>query len=707
MSKVLTYRYPQSPQNVPNEITKPSAAFRREVFGVLGAILFFIASYIVLVIAGLAIAAGCVFAGYWIITTVFNLWFLLLGVGLAVMAVFIIIFLVKFIFEKSSVDRSGMKEVKRQEHPLLFEFIEKVAAETQTPLPRKVFLSTDVNAFVFYDSTFWSMFLPIRKNLNIGLGLVNCVSISEFKAILAHEFGHFSQRSMKLHSYVYHVNHIIHNMLFNNKDYGEALQGFGNLTGVFSFVAELTAGVVGVIQSVLESVYSIVTRRSMALSRQMEFHADAVAATVSGSAPLARALYRLDYAQACYNRVLQIYNGWISDNRKGMNVFAHHTIVMHDLATDLKLPMEHGLVQVGAADVHKNDRPRVTIKDQWASHPSTEDREKHLSGLGIVANEVNESAWMLFSDAENLQRISTEEIYSQVKFRETPELIDNNAFRSIINEQSRKFSLHPAFKGFFDNRDITQFDPEALSKTAPAVPVSLTEILTDEVLNLERDLLRLSEDLQLLRAIGLGSSRIKTFDFDGKRFTQRESTAIVRKLENEYVASEAKLAKADQDLFLLYFSHASYAGRAQHAIATCKEMFSKSSDLRDRVNRLAFILQQCSRLYSPSVDSGDVRQIVRNMQDYRMEVRRHLGAFLDDPEHQSNYTEENERLFKDLRADNREFISGNAIQQDLVQLFLRATHCYQKILVKYAFDLKKQFLEEVARTIGAESLVEV
>jgi Zn-dependent protease with chaperone function len=37
-----------------------------------------------------------------------------------------------------------------------------------------------------------------RKNLQIGIGLVNSVTVSEFKAVLAHEFGHFSQRSMKV-----------------------------------------------------------------------------------------------------------------------------------------------------------------------------------------------------------------------------------------------------------------------------------------------------------------------------------------------------------------------------------------------------------------------------------------------------------------------------------------------------------------------------
>src|SRR5688572_8351939 len=126
------------------------------------------------------------------------------------------------------------------------------------------------------------MFLPTKKNLQIGLGLVNAVNISEFKAILAHEFGHFSQRSMKLGSYVYNVNKIIYNMLYDNRTYGKALEGFANVSGYFAIFANLTSWIISGIQSILQQVYGVVNKSYMSLSRQMEFHADSVAAYVSG-----------------------------------------------------------------------------------------------------------------------------------------------------------------------------------------------------------------------------------------------------------------------------------------------------------------------------------------------------------------------------------------------------------------------------------------
>jgi len=130
------------------------------------------------------------------------------------MGILVIIFLFRFVTVRHKTDLSGLMEITREQQPDLFAILDEVVTKVQTDFPRRVYLSYDVNASVFYDSSFWSMFLPVKKNLLIGMGLVNSVTIDEFKAILAHEFGHFSQRSMKVGSYVYHVNQVLHNLLF-------------------------------------------------------------------------------------------------------------------------------------------------------------------------------------------------------------------------------------------------------------------------------------------------------------------------------------------------------------------------------------------------------------------------------------------------------------------------------------------------------------
>src|SRR6202012_5732895 len=110
-------------------------------------------------------------------------------------------------------------------------------------------------------SSFWSMFLPVRKNLEIGLGLVNSINISEFKAVMAHEFGNFSQKSMKLGSFVYNVNRVIYNMLYDNQGWSKSINSFASASRYFYFFATISVGIVQGVQVVLKKMYQVVNKK--------------------------------------------------------------------------------------------------------------------------------------------------------------------------------------------------------------------------------------------------------------------------------------------------------------------------------------------------------------------------------------------------------------------------------------------------------------
>ena len=94
-------------------------------------------------------------------------------------------------------------EITPEQQPELFGFMDRLADEAGAPRPHRVFLSPRVNAAVFYDLSILNLVIPSRKNLEIGLGLVNVLTLGELKAVLAHEFGHFAQRTMAVGRWVY------------------------------------------------------------------------------------------------------------------------------------------------------------------------------------------------------------------------------------------------------------------------------------------------------------------------------------------------------------------------------------------------------------------------------------------------------------------------------------------------------------------------
>lgn len=323
MNKLI---YPESPAGVVDDVTEPSADFKKDVASVIGYLFLFAVTYIVLLLAGLALSVLLGITGLGIVYYVHNIMAIVFGLGLAGVGLMVCYFLIKFLFANKKEDNSKCVEVTEAEYPLLFEFVRKLSIETGTQFPKHIYIIPDVNASVSYDSNIKSLIFPVRKNLSIGLGLVNMTNLSEFKAVLAHEFGHFSQESMRAGSYIYQANKVIYNMLYDNEGYGTIINKWANIHPSFALCASATVKIVQAIQWILQQVYGSMNKAYMSLSRQMEFHADAVAARVSGSNNCIHALRRLEFADAAYNHAIGKYNAKLKEQCKAINVYSHQRI---------------------------------------------------------------------------------------------------------------------------------------------------------------------------------------------------------------------------------------------------------------------------------------------------------------------------------------------------------------------------------------------
>jgi Zn-dependent protease with chaperone function len=205
--------YPPAPADVPAEITRLDSGYRLRVLAMIGGLFLFLLLYLFFIaVAGLL--------AYWLLTlpmpTVHgraSIAFLIFKFGGAFAMVLLWLFLLKGLFKGQRVERSHYVELQEKDHPDLFAFIKRVYEDTGAPPPARVYVSAEVNAALVYDTSLVSLFVPPEKDLLIGLGLVNVVNLSEFKAVLAHEFGHFAQRSVGLGSYLYVANRVMYDII--------------------------------------------------------------------------------------------------------------------------------------------------------------------------------------------------------------------------------------------------------------------------------------------------------------------------------------------------------------------------------------------------------------------------------------------------------------------------------------------------------------
>jgi Zn-dependent protease with chaperone function len=148
-------------------------------------------------------------------------------------------------------------------HPELYRVIQQTAAAARQPLPRHVYLIPGVNAWVAERGGI--MGFGSERVMGLGLPLMQALTVSEFRGVLAHEFGHFYGGDTVLGPWLYKTRAAI----------GRTL---GNLSRR------------ALIRLPFEWYAKTFLRITHAVSREQEYSADALAARIAGIAPVVSGL---------------------------------------------------------------------------------------------------------------------------------------------------------------------------------------------------------------------------------------------------------------------------------------------------------------------------------------------------------------------------------------------------------------------------------
>lgn len=667
---------------------KLSAEFKSQTIRAIFSIILFMLTYLLMVLFALSLTAICIYAGVKLIVFFPKFITIVLGAGIASLGILVLVFLLKFIFKSHKVDSSHLVEVTREQEPVLFGLIEEIVAEVKTSFPRKIYLSAEVNAAVFYNSSFWSMFLPVRKNLLIGIGLVNALTLDELRGVLAHEFGHFSQKTMKVGSFVYNVNQVIFNMLFDNESYDDLLQSWASASGIFVPFVKGAVKIIAGIQWVLKKMYGVVNLSYMSLSRQMEFHADEVAANAVGSSPLKSALLRMELAEHSYQAVLNYYGARIGDRVVSENVYPEQAFVLRFVAAESKIPLINGLPYVSPEELNKFNRSKLVIKDQWASHPSTEERIERLEKLNIVkTHSEGIQASSVLANPESTQKQLTERLFAQVQYDGPVSTLSNIDFRKAFEEEYSLSRFHEVYNGYYDHKNPMKFDVDAEEKK-PSVARSLESLFAAENVEAVYQSISLANDIETITSIGTGSAKIKSFDYDGIKYRSSQAFQLVGELKKKLEAVNEKIKETD--LFIFHHFRSKESGEGRLA-GYYRELFAFEA-VGEKGHELYVRFMNATEFIHQTTPFDEITSNLRNVALIEKEMRECIREMLSDDLYAGEISTTIRQNFeKYLSADLEYFAHNSYIDSNLAVLFSAANDFYFLLSRGYLL-LKKRLL---------------
>ncbi|WP_156308846.1 M48 family metalloprotease [Sphingobacterium endophyticum] len=676
-----------------------TSSFQKHVRKTLFSIFIFILVYLILLLSTIALAGICTYIGIWAIINYPNVLTIGLGLGLIASALTILYFMIKFIFASSKNDTSDLIEVKKEDQPELFSMIDELVKEVKTDFPKKVFLSHNVNASVFYNSSFWSMFFPIRKNLQIGIGLINSLTKQELKAILAHEFGHFSQRSMKVGSYVYNVNSVIYNMLYNNESLTKIQNTLSGLSGYMALTLGLSSISINGIQKILQKLYDYVNINYMALSREMEFHADEISANVAGSKALADGLLRLNFANYAMDRAIFFYERKSAENFLPLDIYQNQHAVSLFLAEKNKYNLINGFPNVSIDDGTKYNKSKLVIENQWASHPSTEDRVKAINKLNIhiedpeisPAIEILRNKEELFNKVQNFifgplkHNGEIIELDSQQSLKHFEIDFNNNEFDEIYND----FYMYnnPVISDF----DKIDFNPQY---------IDINELFSDRNSELSLEINSLLNDKQVLENIMNRSIKLKTFDYDGVKYKANEAGNILNIVNNELNDKKAQINQLNIKIYESFFHMSKFSNKeidlhnSYHEMKELDNNFDEKIEFYvDLTNSYAFIYHQ--------LEYADIVINLSNNKPKEKRLKAEIADLLKNDILRNEQHPETLQMLNDFVEKDLIYFYATAYNDENLTLLFNAIHLFYD-LTNRAYFIQKKLLLDLQKKIYLE-----
>lgn len=440
--------YPVGPAAVPDDLARPTESYKRQAWLAGAGLSAFVLLYA-------ALAGWFVWTAYRLLHGAFTGADDPFSSGLiGLCAGFLAVFMLKaLVFVKRGATGSD-PEITAADEPDLFAFLYRLADETGAPRPHRVFLSGDVNAAVFYDLSVLNLIFPSRKNLVIGLPLVNVLTLGELKAVLAHEFGHFAQRSMAIGIWVYIAHQIAAHVIAHRDALDRFLNGLSRFDLRVAWIGWILRLIVWSIRSLLDTVLRLMLLAQRALSREMEFQADLVAVSVSGSDALIHALHKLRAADEAWDRARSLALAESRAGRVVRNVFELQTRAIARIGTILGDP-HYGrapALPAQGAEHHRVFKVGLAQPPQmWSTHPESSARENNAKKRYIAVPLDERSAWQLFRDPEALRSRFCAQQFVPQHAPDAPPPADADLAAALETQLGRVY-LQPIYRGAYLGR---------------------------------------------------------------------------------------------------------------------------------------------------------------------------------------------------------------------------------------------------------------
>lgn len=344
------------------------------------------------------------------------------------------------------------KEIYRKDYPEFFAILDEVVSQVQCLKPKHVRISDECNAYAYYNNLFGYL-LSGRQNLTIGLPLLYGMNITEMVAILSHEFGHFTQKTIATNS-IANLSEFICASIVKAQEELEKKE-----TDYYKKYSKWFARIVG---DIMTHEYQKLAPYNRILSRAQEYDADHYSQIVVGTEGTISALCKLEHISKQWKDFFGIMISYQQNENRApddvLSVFSEYSTQMDQ---------ESGTYissKIHLSELKKDAKSRLGYAFDYDTHPSYEKRiDAILSYPSVPTDWDDSSAFSLFG-IEFVRGVFNETIWD-IKQILDPGAIVFTGDKDISSQEVKSFFAvsTPMYLNLFNSFPIL-FDPHILNK---------------------------------------------------------------------------------------------------------------------------------------------------------------------------------------------------------------------------------------------------
>ena len=355
---------------------------------------------------------------------------------------------------------------------------------------------------------------------------------------------------MALLQWSYIAQQIAGHLVARRDKLDDALRALGRIDLRIAWIGWILSLILWSIRSLVDTVFGLVIRLQRALEREMEFQADLVAVSLTGSNALINALHRLRAGDESWDRTLAFTNVLLAREHIPGDVFALHARFLERIGGMLGDP---AFGRVPPVPVRHPETHRVFTTEfamppaMWLTHPLNHDREANAKRRYVAAEIDARSAWELFDDPAAVRTRLTA-MMLDVKGRTVAAPEESLAAQ---DEELGRERFNARYRGIYIGRSIVRGAEHVEELIGPPPPLwrrSLDSLYPESLGEEMLQRRRLERELAQLRAISTGvlTATDRAIRHRGRALRKRDLPEVIGLVDRELWAVDERLRAADR-----------------------------------------------------------------------------------------------------------------------------------------------------------------